>query len=71
MSHAKEISSRHPGGVAIDAYVDLLNGPMPNSDKDYRRAIMLAVLIGRQIESDYIAIAEASARATEAAARAV
>lgn len=39
--------------VALDAYRDLMTGALPSCDRDWRRAIMLAVLIGRQIESDY------------------
>lgn len=36
----------------MTAYRDLLNGPLPSCDRDFRRAVMLAVLIGRQIEAD-------------------
>jgi len=39
--------------LALDAYRDLMTGPLPSCDRDYRRAIMLAVLIGRQIEADF------------------
>ena len=38
--------------IAMTAYRDLLNGPLPSCDRDFRRAVMLAVLIGRQIEAD-------------------
>ncbi len=39
--------------IAMEAYRDLMTGPQPSCDKDFRRAVMLAVLIGRQIESAY------------------
>ena len=38
--------------VALDAYRDLMTGPVPQNETHFRRAIMLAVLIGRQIESE-------------------
>ncbi|GAA5124617.1 hypothetical protein JIN84_12910 [Luteolibacter yonseiensis] len=33
------------------AYTQLLEGPIPTDRRDFRRAIMLAVIIGRELES--------------------
>lgn len=37
---------------AVAAFRELFNGPVPTSPIEYRRAIMLAVLIGREIECE-------------------
>ena len=39
--------------VAESAYGDLLAMPPPKTERDFRRAIILAALIGRQIEADF------------------
>ena len=39
--------------VAESAYCDLLAMPLPKTARDFRRAIILAALIGRQIEADF------------------
>lgn len=38
---------------AEQAYSELLFMPPPQTSADFRRAIMLAVLIGRQLEADF------------------
>lgn len=38
--------------AAEQAYSDLLHGPVPQTGPDFRRAIVQAVLIGRQLEAD-------------------
>ncbi len=35
------------------AYMDLLLGPVPQTGPDFRRAIVMAVLIGRQLEAEF------------------
>ena len=37
------------------AYCDLLTGPLPRTALDYRRAIVQAALIGRQLEHEQTA----------------
>ena len=39
--------------LAESAYGDLLLMPLPRTEQDFRRAIVMAVLIGRQIEADF------------------
>ena len=39
--------------LAESAYGDLLLMPLPRTERDFRRAIVMAVLIGRQIEADF------------------
>ena len=41
-----------PKTVAESAYCKLLAMPVPKTPLDFRRAIVMAVLIGRQIEAD-------------------
>lgn len=42
-----------PKTRAEEAYCDLLTIPLPNTARDFRHAIVMAVLIGRQIEHDF------------------
>ncbi len=39
--------------VAESAYCELLAIPLPKTDRDFRRAVVMAVLIERQIEADF------------------
>lgn len=39
--------------LAEAAYCDLLAMPLPKTERDFRRALILAALIGRQIEADF------------------
>ena len=39
--------------LAEAAYCDLLAMPLPRTERDFRRALILACLIGRQIEHDF------------------
>ena len=38
---------------AIEAWCELFSMPCPKTDTDFKRALMMAVIIGRQIESEY------------------
>ncbi|MBE7157223.1 MAG: hypothetical protein INR62_02085 [Rhodospirillales bacterium] len=42
--------SEKPKTIAETAYSELLLGPVPQTDQDFRRAIVMAVMIGRQLE---------------------
>ena len=44
-----------PKTVAEAAYCELLAMPMPKTERDSRRAIVMAALVGRQIEADFAA----------------
>jgi hypothetical protein len=44
------------------AYRDLLFGEIPRTATDYRRAIMLAVMIGREIEAGFPSSSEKAAK---------
>ena len=39
--------------LAEAAYCNLLATPLPKTERDFRRAIVMAALIGRQIETDF------------------
>ena len=39
--------------VAESAYCDLLAMPLPKTERDFRCAIIMACLIGRQLEADF------------------
>ena len=39
--------------IAESALGDLLAMPLPKTERDFRRAIIMAALIGRQIEADF------------------
>ena len=45
--------SDKPKTLAESAYCDLLAMPLPKTERDFRRALILACLIGRQIEADF------------------
>jgi hypothetical protein len=51
---SSEMTPSAAESVALDAYKDLLAGPMPTHLKAYRRAIIQAVLIGRTLEAECI-----------------
>ena len=40
---------------AQQAYCDLLAMPMPRTLRDFRRAVVMAALVGRQLESEFAA----------------
>ena len=42
-----------PKSPAIEAWSKLFSMPCPKTDTDFKRALMMAVIIGRQIESEY------------------
>ena len=42
-----------PKTLAEQSLCDLLSMPRPQTDLDYRRAIVMAALIGRQIEAGF------------------
>ena len=48
--------SDQPKTIAEQAYCDLLTMPRSQTDRDFRRAVVMAVLIGRQIEADFGAV---------------
>ena len=39
-----------PDDVVKAAYIELMEGPIPQTRTDFRRAVMLAVIIGRELE---------------------
>ena len=45
--------SDKPKTVAEAAYSQLLFMPVPKTTRDFRRAVVMAALIGRQIEADF------------------
>ena len=42
-----------PKSPAIEAWCELFSMPCPKTEIDFKRALMMAVIIGRQIESEY------------------
>ena len=45
--------SDKPKTIAESAYCELLAMPVPKTPLDFRRAIVMAVLIGRQLEAEF------------------
>ena len=45
--------SDKPKTVAESAYCELLAMPLPKTERDFRRAVVMAALVGRQIEADF------------------
>ena len=42
-----------PKTVAESAYCELLAMPLPKTTREFRRAVVMAALVGRQIEADF------------------
>ena len=52
-----------PKSPAIEAWCELFSMPCPKTDIDFKRALMMAVIIGRQIESEYNVAAQPNIKA--------
>ena len=44
--------SDKPKTATEQAYSELLLGPVPQTDQDFRRALVMAVMVGRQLEAE-------------------